>query len=69
MLQKNSRSWTTSKISDIHCNTPLTGTRYDLPPVFLPILANIRGVMSLTNRLQGFRQMSYYSSKIKLKHV
>jgi len=32
--------------SDILCNTQLTGTRYDLPPVFLPILVIVRGVVS-----------------------
>jgi hypothetical protein len=39
--------------SDIHCNTPLRGTHYNLPPVFFfPILAFIRGVMS---PLTGYR--------------
>jgi len=55
--------------SGIHCDTQLTETRYDLPPVFLPILAIVRGVMSLTNRTQGFKQMSCYSSRIKLQDV
>jgi len=55
--------------SGIHCNTNLTGTRYDLPPLFLPILAIVRGVMSLTNRSQVLKQTSYYSSRIKLQDM